>query len=156
MKIKKEKYLWVLPVIWMAVIFMFSHQPSDSSAQLSGRLTHIIEAIAKFINIDTEKIDLHLIIRKGAHFTEFAILGFLLFIAIFPSSRTVIKAGIMSQLIGMGYAVLDEVHQLFVPGRSCQVTDMLIDSCGVLFAVLLSYAFVMLKRVLHKPSRSSY
>lgn len=146
MKIKKEKYLWLIPLIWMAVIFFFSHQPSDSSAQLSGRFTHIVGIIAGWLNIDTEVINLHLIIRKGAHFIEFALLGFLLFTAIYPYQKTVLKSCILSQLIGMGYAVLDEVHQLFVPGRSCQVTDMLIDSCGVLFAVLLCFGFIMLRK----------
>ena len=40
-------------------------------------------------------------------------------------------------LTGVAYAMTDEIHQLFVPGRSCQVTDVLIDSAGVLFGSVI-------------------
>jgi VanZ family protein len=45
----------------------------------------------------------------------------------------------------MGYAVFDELHQIFIPGRSCQIKDMLIDSSGVLLAVLLCSVWVSMK-----------
>ena len=41
-------------------------------------------------------------------------------------------------LIGTAYAVTDEFHQSFVPGRSCELRDVMIDSCGVLTGVLLA------------------
>lgn len=47
----------------------------------------------------------------------------------------------------------DEVHQLFVPGRSCQVTDMLIDSCGVLAGVLAGLALFLCGRQHEKKKR---
>lgn len=166
---------------------MFSNQPSDESSRLSGEITQIIELVAGFLHLNTVRFDLHLFVRKAAHFSEFAVLGFLLFAAIYPSRKAdtyeegvcgsatqksadqktvactidakkatvnkfdtcktdtvklAVKAGVLAQLAGMSYAVFDEIHQIFIPGRSCQVKDMLIDSSGVLLAVLLRYVFV--------------
>jgi VanZ family protein len=159
------RYIWILPALWMCVIFVFSNQPSDDSSQLSGEVTRVIESIAEFMHINTARFDLHLFIRKAAHFTEFAILGFLLFIAIYPaakafaqdsadgkaiSRKAAVKAGLLSQAVGMGYAVFDEVHQSFIPGRSCQLKDMLIDSSGVLLSILLCYAYTAVRSYLRK------
>jgi VanZ family protein len=137
----------------MCVIFLFSNQPSDDSSQLSGEVTQIIESVAGFLHINTASFDMHLFIRKAAHFTEFAILGLLLFLAAVAgkpaagnaAGKAAVRAGLMAQLAGMGYAVFDELHQIFIPGRSCQIKDMLIDSSGVLLAVLLCSVWVSMK-----------
>ena len=76
-------------------------------------------------------------VRKTAHATEYAILG-LLIAGAYIERGTSIRKGI---LIPWGaatlYAATDEFHQLFVPGRSGQVSDVMLDSAGVLAGVLV-------------------
>ena len=113
----------------MGVIFYFSSQTGGESAGVSNL---VAEAISRALpGVDTDILGFF--VRKGAHATEFAILGALLAWALRGRS-------LWAFLIGVTYAVTDEVHQLFVPGRAGQVTDVLIDSAGVLIGVgILAY-----------------
>jgi VanZ family protein len=140
-----KKLLWMLPASWMGVIFYFSHQPGKESAQMSGWFTKIVEAIAYVFNISSTEVDLHLLVRKGAHFTEFAILGFLLFIALYFTREKLLPSSIIALITGVLYGVFDELHQLFIPGRSCQVADILIDASGILIAILLCNGYIILR-----------
>jgi VanZ family protein len=147
-----KKLLWMLPASWMGVIFYFSNQPGKESAQMSGWFTKIVEAIAYVFNISSTEVDLHLLVRKGAHFTEFAILGFLLFIALYFTREKLLSSSIKASIIGVFYGVLDEIHQWFAPARSCQVTDMLIDAIGVLVAILLCNGYVFLRKPIRQKN----
>ena len=81
-----------------------------------------------------EKIDHP--VRKTAHAMEYAVLG-LLTAGAFIDRRTSIRAGILVPwCIATAYAASDEIHQLFVPGRSGQVSDVILDSAGVLAGLL--------------------
>ena len=72
-----------------------------------------------------------LVLRKLAHLAEYAVLGALLARAL-PE--------LAALWVGIGYAVGDEVHQHFVPGRHGSVLDVAIDASGVLAGILLSRA----------------
>ena len=74
-------------------------------------------------------------VRKTAHATEYAILGILLTATL--SSFEKRHYELWGWLLGTGYAATDEIHQLFVPGRSGQVTDVMLDSAGCLLGCLL-------------------
>jgi VanZ family protein len=145
-----KKLLWLLPISWMGVIFYFSHQPGKESAQVSGWFTKIIETIAYILNISGKEVNIHLLVRKGAHLTEFAVLGFLLFITLYFTREKLLSSSITALAIGISYGLLDEIHQLFIPARSCQISDMLIDASGVLLAVLLCNSFALLRRFLRR------
>jgi VanZ family protein len=145
-KMKHKKALWIPPLLWMGVIFYFSHQPGKESAQMSGWFSDLLDTIVRFLNLDIPQSDLHLLVRKGAHFTEFAILGILLFAALYPARNKLFPSFIAALIIGALYGLADELHQYFIPGRSCQIKDMLIDASGVLFAVLLCCGFILLKK----------
>jgi len=69
------------------------------------------------------------ILRKGAHATEYAILGILLLRAV--------GREVPAFLIGVAYAITDEVHQRFVQGRHASPIDVAIDSAGILLGILL-------------------
>jgi VanZ family protein len=69
------------------------------------------------------------ILRKGAHVTEYAILGLLLLRAV--------GRELPALLIGIAYAITDEVHQHFVSGRHSSPIDVAIDSTGVLIGLLV-------------------
>ena len=75
-------------------------------------------------------------VRKTAHATEYAILGCLL--TNLCLSLSMRKAYMWGWLMGSAYAATDEFHQLFVPGRSGQITDVMLDSVGCLVGCLLT------------------
>lgn len=71
---------------------------------------------------------------KILHFIEYSIFSALLFLAFFTSGKEFLKkhAFLISSLVGIAYAVSDELHQKFVPGRSCEFFDFLADSLGII------------------------
>ena len=131
----------IFAVIWMIIVFKFSSQPADTSQNTSLNLTKRIVNV--FFNNKssiekeqiTEKLDPY--IRKLAHFTLYAIGGIL--IANYINTYNIKDKNkiIYSICIGATYACTDEFHQLFVEGRSGQLTDVLIDSLGVATGVCI-------------------
>ena len=99
--------LWAPVVLWVAIIFAFSSVP----------------------DLGTGLGTWDLVLRKIAHACEFAVLGALLLRAL-RDERAALAAGV-------AYAVSDELHQHFVPGRVGSPLDVLIDSVGVGVGVLL-------------------
>ncbi len=83
-------------------------------------------------------------IRKLAHFTEYAVLGVLLIETLSAWSLPVKKAIVYGIAIGIAYAISDEIHQYFVPGRACQIRDMIIDSVGVMSGI---FAYIIFSKV---------
>jgi len=98
---------WLPVVAWAALIFSLSSIP------------HLGTGLGTW---DT-------ILRKGAHVTEYAIFGLLLL-------RAVGRA-VPAFLLGVGYAITDEVHQHFVNGRHASPIDVAIDSAGLLVGVIV-------------------
>ena len=80
--------------------------------------------------------NLQFVVRKSAHFIGYMILGILVFIFI-CQFEDINKKFIISWIICIIYAASDEIHQLFVPGRSGQVRDVLIDSAGSFLGIFL-------------------
>ena len=139
----------------MAFIFFQSALPADLSSQESGVIVDLImRFFESILPIGREAIVFA--VRKGAHFTEYLILGAVLVQAVkewnsesklpgvssgaeaAPDPRmSAAGCALAAWLIGTAYAVTDEFHQSFVPGRSCELRDVMIDSCGVLTGVLL-------------------
>lgn len=148
-----RKGIYILPVIfWMGVIFGMSHQVAEvSSAMSGGIIDQIIQIIfPRFEEYSLAKQILYMerleiIVRKGAHFSEYTVLGGLLARALYHlsgSEHTSKKNWcIKSWGIGVLYAMTDEIHQLFIDGRSGQLSDVMIDTSGVLLGVVL-YAMV--------------
>ena len=83
-------------------------------------------------------------IRKLAHATEYTILGILMSLFFFSWNRK--RYGLYGSLWGILYAITDELHQAFVPGRSCQMTDVAIDSLGCLFGCTVIALFMSIRR----------
>ena len=81
----------------------------------------------------------HMTVRKLAHFTEYAILGFLAARAFRTSPRPAIRDRwfLISATIVVTYALIDEYHQTFVPSRTGSIYDSLIDMAGGLTALLV-------------------
>ena len=72
------------------------------------------------------------------HFSAFFFLGFFLIISIIKGNKkNILLLILLSALFAIIYAISDEFHQLFVPGRTCSLSDILVDSAGILSASLL-------------------
>jgi VanZ family protein len=99
---------WLAVAAWAAVIFALSSIP------------HLGTGLGTW---DT-------ILRKGAHVTEYAILGLLLLRAAGRETPAF--------LLGVAYAVTDEVHQRFVSGRHASPIDVAIDAAGILIGILVA------------------
>lgn len=140
-----KSVVWlIITVVWMTVIFCFSAQPADVSTDTSLRVGMTIGkmSVPDFSKLPKEEqIDyakkIEFPVRKMAHATEYAILGCLL--TNLCQSLSMKKAYMWSWLMGSAYAATDEFHQLFVPGRSGQITDVMLDSVGCLTGCLLIY-----------------
>ena len=127
--------LTVLTVAAVAAIFYNSSQDAVESTERSSPLTDWINGILAGFPIPfsvTENF-----IRKLAHFTEYSILGALLSVTYYLYFHR-IKTVLISTLIsGAVIATIDEIIQLFPAGRSCQISDILLDCCGVAFATVI-------------------
>lgn len=127
----KNKSSTILMLLWMLLIFTMSSFDATESANQSNFIVNIINNIFKIENIEL----LSFIIRKLAHFTEYLILGFLTINML--NKNDISKKYLLSILICIIYATSDEIHQIFVPGRACQIRDVLIDSIGSITGVYL-------------------
>ena len=152
LSIKKTISL-ILIIIWMIAIFAFSNQQGTESGGTSGRATQIILDILSLgnnLSIEEKQDVINLldpIIRKLAHFTIYFIGGILLIshINLYKIEEKIKIA--YSILIGMLYATSDELHQLFIEGRSCMVTDIFLDTLGIATGVIM---FCIVKKILKK------
>lgn len=125
------------------IIFKFSNQTGEESGGISKKITEMITKNIESIqnlekNEKKEKLDhIEHIIRKIAHFTIYTIVGLLMMgvLTIYHKEKS-FKIRI-SLIIGVLYAILDEIHQAFIPERTARVTDVIIDACGVILGILL-------------------
>lgn len=133
-KIKVSKILPLLPPLLLAlVIFVFSSFPAEGSDAQSG---FFVDTIMLVLPSVTNTHIITTIVRKTAHFTEYALLGFFVARAFYAYDKKMI----WSVATCIVYAITDEIHQMFVPGRSCKITDVLIDTAGIVFGTFV-YCF---------------
>lgn len=123
---------WTVVILWMSLIFYLSHQPATESDALSTRITEVVvKTVEKVIPNANIAIDsFNNIVRKNAHFFAYLVLGLLVINALKRSGFYGYRCIFLALGICVLYAISDEVHQLFVPGRGGQVSDVLIDSAG--------------------------
>lgn len=144
-----------LTLLWMLLIFSMSARNADESRDQSSTVCEIIcEAVVK----DYDRLPparqialqqrLSFPVRKGAHLTEYIVLGALLTLTVsagrsgrdLPSLRDRMASALPA---GALYAVTDELHQIFVPGRSGELRDVLIDSAGVFLGICAVHLLVL-------------
>lgn len=122
--------LWVPVVVWMAVIFFFSSLPDLRSG-----------------------LKYDFVLRKLAHITEYFILTFLFYRAFKGTfDITVLRFFIYPAALSFIYAVSDEIHQSFIPGRDCSIRDVSIDTIGIIgfYAVTMILAVTAAKGHRHE------
>lgn len=131
-------------LVMMITVFYMSAQNGEKSASLSGGVTDSIlsKTDSEFDTLpDEEKIvkadNFGHILRKVAHFCEFFVLGGIFAVFMFTFDIKRLNSAVIAAQAGIIYALSDEIHQYFVPGRGCRFTDVLIDCAGVVCAVAL-------------------
>ena len=137
---KIKKFLpWVAVLLWMILIFYLAHQSAVESAEVSTGLLDKIFAL--FGNI----ID-HNTLRKLAHAFEYFMLCLLIFNALWRTTKKQkMKISSVSLASCLIYAISDEIHQIFIPGRAGRVFDVGVDMAGavlgLVFCLLVLFIF---------------
>ena len=129
---------WILYILLGLIVFFIWDNSMQNGGSSDGFSIFFAEAFAPIVN----KLGFHgniwtmnRIVRKLAHLTEFTILGSVLYTIL----RRYITYGTVIKTIALGILIasLDEFIQLFSPGRSSQLSDILIDTIGVILGILL-------------------
>lgn len=129
----------------IALIWGNSLVPGEGSSSLSLAVMQAIRSALEAVSLPSAWVT-HFLVRKTAHFSEYALLGILVAQALDPDGgawrrRLLVIAGVLVLVPS-----IDEGIQLFVDGRSGQVTDVLLDCCGATTGVLIRTLVVRLWR----------
>lgn len=128
----KKHYHWILVFLMLAFIFANSMMSGTTSSSVSSVFVNFIyRFFIKFFHFEFHMTTLILLVRKTAHFLEYAALGFVLYNAIRRSTFIVNKKIILVLFVYM-IPLTDELIQYFSEGRSCEIRDMLIDMSGMI------------------------
>lgn len=126
----------------MVAIFVFSNQDSSVSSRQSGTIVDFIESLGSSLDEDL----LTFLTRKAAHIFVYFVLGLLVYNLLRTYGMGAKKTIVFSALMAFGYASFDEIHQLFIPGRSGELRDVLIDTMAASVGVVL---YALIDRVQH-------
>ena len=133
----------------IAFIFSNSMKIASVSSVSSGRVLQLLQAVLRRLGMPglAQRLTMH-IVRKMAHFCEYTLEGFLLMLCMRVYSRRPLRHITVPMLAGVLTALTDETIQLFSQGRSSQVTDVWLDSAGVLAGILAALLLMGLWRLL--------
>ena len=128
----------------IAFIFSNSMAVAAVSEKSSGRVLQLMQAVLRRLGHPAlaERLTMH-IVRKLAHFCEYALEGFLLMLCMRVYNRHPLRHITVPMLGGVLTALADETIQLFSEGRSSQVTDVWLDSAGVLAGILVAIVLLL-------------
>lgn len=138
-------------ILWMVIIFYLSHQSGDiSGGSSSGILKSCLEIFYNIFNLSKDNLEfvyksLHHPIRELMHSIEYSVLAFF-------TIKTIISLNIkgnkylLTILFCFVYAAFDEVHQAFIPGRTFEYFDILMDIIGIIFVCGCYKLFNVYKR----------
>ena len=115
----------------MIIIFIFSHDSGSTSTIKSNIL---VDRFYNIFNFNINRRLLTKIIRKSAHISLYALLGFSVSNYLIDFNKKIYINSILFILI---YSISDEVHQLFIPNRSGSIIDILIDLIGGIIGIIL-------------------
>lgn len=134
MKFTRSKIYRIFSIIAllsvMGLIFFLSAQNGEESSQTSG---FIIELLILIFKGDIA----HEVLRTFAHFFEYAVLGFLMYNVFY--SFNVKFAFLISIALSFVYALSDEIHQIFVPERAFQISDLTVDLGGIILGTTVIF-----------------
>ena len=134
----------VIVLALLILIFYLSHENAEESTETSGFFTELLNFLLPFQVTED-------IIRTLAHFSEFACLSFFVN-NLFVSYKDKLSPVIACTLSFL-YAITDEIHQIFVPGRACQFQDMMVDLAGIVSGMFVfTVVYLLTNKLIHKKS----
>ena len=140
---KRRIITLILIIIWMIFVFYLSNQTADDSSTLSQGF---LKTFLNLFNLKSETaIITETLIRKLAHFVLYTIGGLLIYTHIKTYNLKDDSKVILTQIIGTFYAFTDEFHQVFIPGRSGEIRDVLIDSLGIVTGIFFIVIIDMIR-----------
>ena len=145
----------ILILIWMTTVFSFSHQQGTDSGNTSRKVTEaVIQTLSdKSIEENEQLIErLDKVIRKCAHYSIYTIGGFLIMNYAYTTDKNKKEKVLYSIACGSGYAITDEIHQLFVPGRSARIFDVGIDTLGVVTGIVI---YLVIRKMIETAIRKT-
>lgn len=151
--VKNKNFLFslFLVVFFMVIIFLFSSQNVNESLSVSNRVSETLVNFINFIdpsaNLDVQNFS----IRKKAHFFIYFLLAIVTLNLLSKTKAGKIEAIVITIFICVCFAIFDEIHQGFVPGRGPQLSDVKIDSKGASLGIFVySFASFIKRKVLKK------
>lgn len=150
----------MLLAITFIVIFKFSNEDSiksgNTSKKITNQITKNIDSIQKLDKVEkTKELDrIESIIRKIAHFSLYTLVGILLMAICSTYNLNEIIRIIISLLSGIVYAISDEIHQMFIAGRTAKPTDVFIDTLGVILGIVITMLILKIISNRNKKEKS--
>ncbi|HZR04272.1 MAG TPA: VanZ family protein [Candidatus Udaeobacter sp.] len=146
---------WLPVLVWLGVIFLGSTDLM-SAEHTSRFIVPFLRWLKPDISPDSIA-SIHLIVRKGAHLCEYAILALLLLRAAICMTNPKRSILILCVSVWVGcafFAVTDEFHQTFVRARGASVRDILIDSAGAILGLLIGVILGMGRTCSTRPEKT--
>lgn len=139
----------LLTVLFMGMIFHFSSQENSSTNSLSKFVTEKISELIfpnfSVLELNSREIlinEMNLFIRKAAHFSLFFFMSLMIYILFSVWKERYFTSGLISVGCCIIYAIIDECHQHFVPGRTPLVKDVFIDSAGAVLGTFFGFLII--------------
>ena len=150
----------IFVLVWMITVFIFSSQDGTQTLNTSGAFIQVIDSTLNNVESNnTNKTDtvntqdnnnkkynysqeLQTFVRKNAHYFLYTVGGIILSVFFYAFLKNNKKIYIFAILTGMIYAMSDEFHQRFVTGRTSRITDVGIDTLGVITGTILFMIFI--------------
>ena len=136
--------VWLPAVIWYGLIWLLSAQPAEQSTVVSDTVTENVLVVggSGYSGVESavqESIEelLSFFIRKGAHMFLFFVLAILVWFALVQLMKHRPRRAVAVAALSILLAASDELHQKMIPGRSGELRDVLVDTAGILIALLL-------------------
>lgn len=141
----RKKLFIILTITWMAIIFYMSNQPADISSEHSSSVINLLSSlplVGNIIDVMIANDIAQFVVRKGAHMFSYAVLATLAFMSMYDININIKNTAIKSVMIAFIYALTDELHQLFIPGRSGEFRDVLVDTTGAIIGICFVYLII--------------
>jgi len=154
-----KKYILklLIIIIWLFIIFSFSAENAEKSQNTSDQVIVKTVETVRQEKLTPEEKDIVInkyivIVRKSAHFFLYFILGILFFFLAKDIWGLTPKAFIFTIIFCFIYAITDEIHQLFIAGRTARIFDVFVDTCGATLSTTITTLICLLINKLKKQS----
>lgn len=131
---------WLLVFAWVLFIWSRSLFPGPESTAQSAAVVDILRPAFEALGVTDTNL-MSFLVRKAAHFLEYALLG-----ALLGSTSEEVRPGWRQVVPGVIAPSADETLQRFVPGRSGQLSDVALDCAGAAFGMLVATGIRSVRR----------